>query len=1002
MQAPRFLPLLPLLALGSLPFTGSHPVEATPSTPVNFSKEILPILRDHCLACHGPEKQKSGYRLDHREDALKGGESGTPAITAGAPDKSPFLHFVSGEDPDMLMPPKKSTQKPLSSAQIATLRAWIEQGAPWAPEASAAKRDPLDWWSLKPLIAPALPSGTPASTHPIDAFVLAKLREQGLTPSPRADQATLLRRLSFDLTGLPPSEQELSAFLSNPAPDAYEQAVERLLASPRYGERWARHWLDVVHYGDTHGYDKDQPRPNAWPYRDYLIRALNEDKPYARFVQEQIAGDILFPQSRDGIQALGFLAAGPWDLIGHKEVSEQKVDGKIARHLDRDDMVANTIGTFCSTTIHCAQCHNHKFDPITQEDYYSLQAVFAAVDRADKKYFADPALTARYTALEAQVQELTAKRKTLEKHLESLAGAPLQTLQNKIDALSKATASNPGAEFGYHSAIASTQDASKWAQVDLGRNTPIEKVILHPCFDTFNNIGEGFGFPLRFKVEACDTPDFKEGVVLIADRTQSDVPNPKLTPQEFLTNGVNARYVRITATRLASRKNDFIFALGELRVLDTTGTNVALHQTVTALDSIEAKPRWSVRNLVDASTPEDPKSAITQLRTERSHLLANVGSPQQQAELRSVAETLKKASSELSRFPKPDIVYAATVHHGAGNFAGTGPSGGKPRPIFLLARGQVTQPKAEVGPGSLAALTFQSSRFSIAPDAPEGERRAALARWITHPQNPLTWRSIVNRLWQYHFGRGIAETANDFGKNGGLPSHPELLDWLATHFRDSGGSLKEFHRLIVTSAIYQQASHPNPKAEAIDANNSLLWRQNRRKLEAEALRDSVLFVSGKLDLTMGGPGWQDFLIEHPQHSPHYQYHLADPEDPKTWRRSVYRFLVRSQTQPWMSALDCADPSTRVDKRNESLSAPQALALLNNGFMISQARHFANRVEIETSGKTLEEKVQRAHQLALGRAPDSGTLQQLTSYAATHGLPNLCRLLLNLNEFAFVN
>ncbi len=973
------------------------------SAPVDFSRDILPILENHCTACHGSEKQKSGYRLDHREDALKGGESGQVAIVPGAPERSPLLHFVSGEDSDMLMPPKKSTQKALSPAQIETLRSWIAQGAPWPEDKKTARRDPLDWWSLRPLSSPAIPAtASNPQINPVDAFVLARLREKGLAPSPRADKATLLRRVSFDLTGLPPSPEELSEFLTDPASDSYEKAVERLLASPRYGERWARHWLDIVHYGDTHGYDKDKPRPNAWPYRDYVIRALNEDKPYARFVQEQIAGDVLFSHTRDGIQALGFLAAGPWDLIGHSEVPETKVDGKIARHLDRDDMVANTLGTFCSTTIHCAQCHNHKFDPITQADYYSLQSVFAALDRADKKYFADPALNTRYAALEGEIHQWTEKKKALEKQLESAAGTPLKSLDEKIAALSQATGSNPGAEFGYHSAIAATQNVPKWVQVDLGANTVVDRIVLHPCFDTFNQIGEGFGFPLRYKIEASDDPDFKTGVVLIADRTRADAPNPKISPQEFPTNGVNARYVRVTAVRLAPRKNDYIFALGELRVLDSTGANAAHQRPVTALDSIESKPRWSVNNLVDGTAPNDPKSVLTQLRAQRTHLLANTGTPAQQTELRSIAESLKKASAEAAAFPKPDVVYAATVHHGTGAFRGTGHTGGQPRPIFLLARGQVTQPKDEMFPGALAVLPFQSGRFALAKDAPEGERRAALARWITHPENPLTWRSIVNRLWQYHFGRGLAETTSDFGRNGSLPSHPELLDWLALQFRDTGGSIKAFHRLLLTSATYQQVSHPNPQAEAIDAQNTLLWRQNRRKLEAEALRDAVLSVSGKLDLTMGGPGWQDFVIEQPQHSPHYQYHLADPEDPKTWRRSVYRFLVRSQTQPWMSALDCADPSTRVDKRNESLSAPQALALLNNGFMVTQARHFAQRVETETTGNPLEVKIRHAHHLALGRAPDPAKLPALTAFALEHGLPNLCRLLLNLNEFAFVD
>jgi hypothetical protein len=312
----------------------------------------------------------------------------------------------------------------------------------------------------------------------------------------------------------------------------------------------------------------------------------------------------------------------------------------------------------------------------------------------------------------------------------------------------------------------------------------------------------------------------------------------------------------------------------------------------------------------------------------------------------------------------------------------------------------VTQPGKEAEPGALSALKFEPARFALASTAPEGERRSALAHWITDERNPLTWRSIVNRVWQYHFGHGLVATPNDFGRNGALPSHPELLDWLAAEFRDNGGSLKKLHRLIVTSATYCQASTSNPAAEKIDAENTLLWRQNRHKLEAEAIRDSVLTVSGKLDLTMGGPGWQDFVIEHPEHSPHYEYALVDPEERKTWRRSIYRFIVRSQTQPWMTSLDCADPSIRVDRRNESLSALQALALLNDGFMLTQARHFAERVQGEAPDLTGQ--VERAYRLALGHAPSPLDRDRLLAFTKANGLSNLCRVLLNLNEFIFVD
>jgi hypothetical protein len=962
---------------------------------ISFEREIRPIFEKHCFKCHGPEKQKAGYRLDAKRVALTGGDNHAPNIIPGKSAESPLVKFVSGEDEEMRMPPKGDL---LSKGDVARIRAWIDAGAEWPDTASVKVDDPLDWWSLKPIVRLPIPS---AASNPIDAFVHARLAEKGLEPGPAADPRTLCRRLYFDLIGLPPTPEEIEAFVSDQSPQAYDRLVDRLLASPRYGERWARHWLDVVHYGDTHGFDKDQPRPNAWPYRDYVVRALNDDKSYSRFVQEQIAGDVLYPGTRDGIEALGFIAAGPWDLIGHVEIPESKIDGKIARHLDRDDMVANTVGTFNSVTVHCAQCHNHKFDPISQDDYFALQAVFAALDRADKKYFADPALTQRFEILENRSRQLSARKDAIEKEAERNAGEALAKLNAQIADASKEAGGNKRAEFGYHSAISPNQNAAKWVQVDLGRSVVIDRVLLQPCFDDFNNIGAGFGFPVRFTVEVSDDVEFKNGVVKVAGKENADVPNPGTVPQTFATNGATARYVRVTAFKLAPRKDDFIFALAELQVFDSTGQNAAANGMVTALDSIEAPPRWRKTNLVDAIAPAaDRGSEVATMKAGRAKLLRNALPLETQSELTSIEGELSTVKGELAAFPKPNVVFAGTVHYGSGNFQGTGTNGGRPRPIHLLARGQVTQPGRELGPGALSALKFAPPRFAFASAESEGERRAALARWITDDRNPLTWRSIVNRVWQHHFGRGLVDTPNDFGRNGALPTHPELLDWLAAEFRDGGGSLKHLHKLIVTSATWRQASAGNAVAEKVDANNAFLWRQNRRKLEAEAVRDSVLALSGKLDLTMGGPAWQDFVLERPEHSPHYRYDLADPDDQKTWRRSIYRFIVRSQTQPWMTALDCADPSIRVDRRNESLSALQALALLNNGFMLSQAQHFADRVQREAPD--LEAQVQRAHLLAFGRVASPENRAKLAAFAQTHGLPNLCRVLLNLNEFVFVD
>jgi len=756
------------------------------------------LLLERCVACHGPDTQESGLRLDSRAGLLRGGEFG-PAAVPGNAAGSELMRRITTTNRREAMPPDGPR---LAPGELAVVGRWIDAGLAWpgrdAEPAGRSAPDPrLDHWAWQPLDMPPVPAlpdtlGTRPGVEPpaneIDLFIRAALAARGLEPSPAADRATLIRRLSFDLVGLPPTPAEVERFVSDPDPRAYDALVDRLLASPRHGERWARHWLDVVHYGDTHGYDKDKPRPHAWPYRDYVIRSLNADTPYARFLQEQIAGDVLWPDTLDGLEGIGFLAAGPWDFIGHVEVPETKTDGMIARHLDRDDMVATAIGTFASVTVHCAQCHAHKFDPISQDDYYALQAVFAALDRGDREYHPD-----------ATVREA-------------------------------------------HAAVARRRAALE---------------------------------PRRQALEAGG-----------ADPT---------------------------------------------------------------LDETAAAERAQVTSALAAL--EEERKGLPPLRTS----------------------------------------YAATA----------AARGGIPRPIRVLSRGNVRAPTHEVGPGTLSLVAGLESRFDLGPDHAEGDRRAALARWLADPRNPLPWRSIVNRVWQHHFGRGIVATPGDFGRMGSPPTHPELLDWLAAGFRDGGGSLKDLHRLIVTSATYRQVSASEAAAAAVDADDAWLWRQRRRKLEAEAVRDAVLAVAGTLDLAMGGPGWQDFTIEHPDHSPHYRYDLGDPDDTATWRRSVYRFIVRSQTHPFLTVLDCADPSMRVEQRTQSISALQALALLNNGFMTTQAGHFAGRVEREAGGDPAAQ-VDLAMRLAVGRLPTAAERGLLVSLTEAHGLSNTCRAILNLNEFSFVD
>ena len=860
------------------------------------------------------------------------------------------------------------------------------------------------WWSRKPLDKPVIHKVGTWGYNEVDSFILKKLESKKLNPSPRATARVQVRRLTFDLTGLPPTPEQIQDFERAYAahPDkAYEELVDRLLASSHYGERFARHWLDVVKYADTCGYDKDKLRLNAWPYRDYVIRSFNEDKPYARFVKEQIAGDALYPESEDGILGLGFLAAGPWDFIGHVEVSESKIDGKVARNLDRDDMVSQVFNSFCAVTIQCARCHEHKGDPIGQNHYYSLQSVFAAVDKADRVYGLDPGIVRQKEELLTRQGTLSREIVLAEKKRKEKGGGKLKDLDNQIAKLKKRVGQTIRVpEHGYHSQIVKSADAIKWAQVDLGKMEKIRSVSLYACDDNFGGIGPGFGFPVRFKIIASNKSDFSKSEVLV-DQSKENFPNPKLTAVDFQVNSY-ARYLRVEASKLVERKNDYIFALAELRVMNGKGKNLAKGKQVTAHDSIEAPNRWRKSNLTDgkwskSKNPKEEKSLLL-LKQHRETLLDSLTSKKQKEELSGKRDKLKKVEEKLTALPSGKMVYAATTHFKPrSNFK---PTEGKPRMIHVLHRGEVTQPKDPVRPGVFPLFGQEPWEFDLPEVHDESERRATLAEWIVRDDHPLTWRTIVNRVWQWHFGQAIVGSPNDFGPLGETPTHPELLDWLAVYFRDSGGSFKNLHKLLVMSETYRQSSNRDGMKVTVDSSNQWLWRMNRLKLSAEEMRDSVLAVSGKLNFEMGGPGYYLFALEQTAHSPHYYYHKFDPEDDKSHRRSVYRFVVRSQPNPFMTTLDCADSSQSTPKRNETLTALQALSLLNNNFTLSMSRHFADRLGKESEG--IVGQVRSGFQLVTGRLPDSEEQKLLVEYAKKHGMPNMCRSLFSLSEFAYID
>ena len=464
--------------------------------------------------------------------------------------------------------------------------------------------------------------------------------------------------------------------------------------------------------------------------------------------------------------------------------------------------------------------------------------------------------------------------------------------------------------------------------------------------------------------------------------------------------GQQIRRIKVTATKLASRSDSYIFALAELRAVDVNGDNVARGTTVRSLDSIEAPTRWSAGNLVDGKWAK-PRSVekldqLTKLKAERTELANKIETTEGIRQRRELTDSIKSTKAKLASLPKGKLVYAAAT-----NFQPNGqfkPTGGKPRPIRLLQRGDVTRPSTKIGPG-LPPLA-NDEQWRLPSELSEGERRAALAHWLTDKNNPLVWRSIVNRVWQHHFGTGLVSTPNDFGRMGDQPSHPELLDWLATEFRDGDQSLKSLHRLIVTSSVYRQSSSHNPNNVTIDGSNQLLWRMNRRRLSAEEVRDAVLTVSGALDTKMGGPGFYLFELEKTEHSPHYEYHKFDPADPTSHRRSIYRFIVRSQPDPYMTTLDCADSSQSTPKRIETLTSLQALSLLNNQFQLEMAQRFADRLRQETDD--LNQQVARSMELVVGRSPSNQEQQSLAAYARDHGLENMCRMMFNLSEFVYLD
>src|SRR5262245_14714408 len=1009
--APLFctVPGLCLFALARL--FASEPASETDVK--SRQKAAAAILEKHCAECHGGRLTRSGLDLTTREGLMKGGAGG-PAVVAGETARSPLFERITyAVEPGMPFKRKK-----LADDEIALLKSWLDDGAGYSgPLRKPGTTD--EWWSLRPLVKPAITKAMSAADAawirtPADRFVLAKLKEKGLAPSPPADRRTLLRRVMFDLTGLPPTPAETAAFLADEAPDAYEQLVDRLLASSAYGERWARHWMDMVHYAETHGNDQDRPRPNAWPYRDFLIRSLNDDKPYARFIEEQLAGDVLYPDDANAIAAMGFLATGPWDESSLRDIREDTIDREIARYLDRDDIVTTAMSTLVSTTVHCARCHEHKFDPITQEEYYKLQAVFAGVDKAERAFDADPKIARLRRDLAARKSELPALAARADPSL--LAEA----VQVEVAAWEKKlTESSIGWQILEPETFTSSGGATLTKQPDgslLSSGNRPEKDTCSIVASTTAARITG----LRLEVLSDDSLPMKgpgrqdngnlhlnEIQVTAAPRGVADpavakavkLANPKADfNQEGWTISMALHGNPGTAWGIYPQVGKSHLAVFEFAepVEFPAGTTIAVKlEQIHGGGHLIGRVRLSVTGAaaplpVEADVLPREIGAILQMPVAERSL-------QNRATL-AAHVLLEKTGRELAALPPQQKVYAATNQFQPdGSFR----PAATPREVRMLARGDINRPGAAAQPGALACVSGLESRFDLPDPNNEGSRRVALARWITDRKNVLAWRSVVNRVWQYHFGRGIVDTPNDFGRMGALPTHPELLDWLTMAFQEHGGSFKFLHRLLVTSSTYRQSSHDVPRFAEIDGDNRYLWRMNRTRLDAESIRDAVLRVSGKLDPAMGGPSVKQFVQSPGIHvTPVVDYLAFDVDSPENYRRSVYRFIFRTLPDPFMETLDCADASQLTPVRSASVTALQALAMLHNRFIVRQSEHIAARLEkisVEPAGQ-----IGAAYKLILNRPATAREIELVSAYAAKRGLANAVRMLLNSNEFMFVN
>lgn len=1075
----------------------------------DYVDEVKPLLKTKCWSCHGPLKQEAGLRLDAGALIKLGGDSG-PAAVEGRPNDSLILNRVTTHDEFERMPP---TGEPLTKDQIDTLRRWIEAGAK-SPLNEEPQPDPKQHWAFLPIRAVTPPASE--GKHPIDAFIDRKLNRNHLHRAPCVDPRTRIRRLSLVMHGLPPSLQQIKDYQQNASTANWERLVDEVLSSPRYGERWAQHWLDIVRYADTHGFEVNTSRPNAWPYRDYVIDAFNSDKPYDHFVREQIVGDQF-----GNDPATGFLVAAPVLLPG--QIGKDKASMRLARQDSLDEIIVGTSATFLGITLGCARCHDHKFDPFTQEDYYAMQAFFAGVDYGDREIRDDEyrkrqdeadALQPQIAALQQQLltfEPVAGRGRTLmiddedienvtllkkkNGHGENPAGAKRGYRDDPGTVSRQPNLSRgrytwwdnqPGTDvftynlnvegkfhiwisWGVHGSGVHTRDARYVLDRDgdLGTKQDQQQVgQVDQYFFAGQNEGVTEKKPLWSGFESVGTHDLTKtsklvvrggetGTGITADvivlqeidgtPSRTDTGPQLRAPVSFAKNlerfdPIKAKRVRFTSFATTNR-NRYEPCIDELEVFQAgSDINVALarHGTIPSssgnysntgrhqlkhindeqygnerswisnekgrgwvtlefakpvtIDRVhwgrdrnaKFKDRLAVDYKIEVS-PEDDRWVLVASSQDRlpfgtphdatTTQIRNAGGAADST--KHLAERLRKLETQQRELRKPKLVYAGIFRD--------------PDLTHVLMRGDPEQPGREIK--CRVPEFFAASGNPAEPS--EAQRRLRLASWITSEGNPLTARVMVNRIWQYHFGNGIVSTPSDLGINGAQPSHPELLDWLATEFIQSGWSIKHVHKLILTSQTWQQSSQVRSRAQAIDGDCRLLWRYPSRRLEAEAIRDSLLLVTGELNVQMGGTGFDFFKTRGGLDG----FPPVQEFDAGGYRRMIYAHKIRMERVPTFGAFDCPDAGQPAPKRSDSTTAIQALNLFNSPFVARRAMILAEKIEADSL--TPDESVNQTFEQILGRSPTPKERQATIPIVKEHGLATLCRVLFNSNEFLMI-